>query len=78
MQFKLKQPAAKMLPATANWGGWGEEEAKRGLGSRSGLMGREKRGPETGHELEGGKMAAYLLCPVGPTSQTTRLYPLCN
>lgn len=74
MQFKLETACSQDAAGNCWWGGRGEEAAKQGLGSRSGLMGRQKGAPEMGPELEGGKMATHLLCPMaqhpGPPGST--------
>ena len=48
MQFKLETACSQDAAGNCWWGGWGEEGAKRGLGSRSGLMGQQKGGLEMG------------------------------
>ena len=78
MQFKLETACSQDAAGNCWWGGRGEEGAKRGLGSRSGLMGQKKGGPETGPEIEGGKMAEHLLTPHWPSVPDHQALTLCS
>ena len=55
MQFKLETACSQDAASNCWWGGRGEEAAKQGLGSRSGLMGRQKGAPEMAPSLKGAR-----------------------